>query len=182
MRHVLEGTEPWEIIEAENGEEAVAKAKDFRPDLVILDLAMPVMDGLTASREIAGLLPGVPILLHTLYSSPQVELEARKLGVRQVVPKAGSSVLISAVQNTLHTPVPSESPGRFSANRRAEDKIRELCNQLLAVKDETEHASALSELQKSLHQHIEHLRARVAKNTLALERRTRQGMPLSDAS
>ena len=48
MRPLLE-SEEWEIIEAENGKEAVSKAEEFRPNLVILDLVMPVMNGLRAS-------------------------------------------------------------------------------------------------------------------------------------
>src|ERR1700716_2357038 len=58
------------------------------PTSYILDLAMPVLDGLTASRDIAKVLPDIPILMHTLHWSAQVELEARMAGVRKVVPKS----------------------------------------------------------------------------------------------
>lgn len=110
MRRVLEGvSEQWEIIEAENGEDAVAKAQDFRPDLVILDLVMPLMDGLTASREIAKVLPNVPILMHTLYSSAEVGLEAGKVGVQKIVPKSDSIGLVSAVQDIFHSIPPAAS-------------------------------------------------------------------------
>src|SRR5437660_773883 len=104
MRRVLERVgEHWEIIEAENGEDAVAKAQDFRPEVVILDLVMPLKDGMAASREIAKVLPEVPILMHTLYSSPQVQLEAEKVGVLKVVPKSDTSVLVAAVQEVVHS-------------------------------------------------------------------------------
>ena len=79
MCHVLESVDDWDIVEAEHGEEAVAKAEEIRPNLVILDLVMPILDGLTASREIAKLLPEVPILLHTLYFSLEVLIEAQKV-------------------------------------------------------------------------------------------------------
>ena len=77
MRQVLEGAERnWEVVEAEDGDEAVAKAQELKPDLIIVDLVMPVMDGLMAAREIVKLLPDVPILMHTLYLSESVGQEA----------------------------------------------------------------------------------------------------------
>jgi DNA-binding NarL/FixJ family response regulator len=93
-----------EIFEAENGEDAVKQALKVKPDLIILDLAMPVIDGLTASREIAKVLPDIPILMHTLYSSVHVAFQARMAGVRTVVPKSDSRALLSAVRHTLNPP------------------------------------------------------------------------------
>jgi DNA-binding NarL/FixJ family response regulator len=178
MRQVVQSLdEQWEIAEAEDGRDAVAKARTLQPDLVILDLIMPGGDGLTASREIAELIPGVPILMHTLYMSPQVEFEAGKAGVRKVVPKSESSVLVSAIQDVLNAK-PSANPDANTAaapdaaGSRTEDKIRELCNRLFALKDETTHAPLAVELQALLHQHIEQLRARVAAYP-AIERRVR---------
>jgi DNA-binding NarL/FixJ family response regulator len=178
MCQVLQGLdEQWQITEAEDGKDAVAKARKLRPDLVILDLVMPGGDGLTAAREIAELLPDVPILMHTLYVSPQVEFEAGRVGVRKVVPKSESSVLISAIQEVLNSK-PAANPdaplAAHSAERRTEDKIRELCNRLFAMKDETAHAPLAIELQALLHKHIEQLRARVAAYP-AIERRVRVG-------
>jgi DNA-binding NarL/FixJ family response regulator len=181
MCQVLQGLdEQWQITEAEDGKDAVAKARKLRPDLVILDLVMPGGDGLTAAREIAELQPDVPILMHTLYVSPQVEFEAGRAGVRKVVPKSESSVLISAIQDVLNPKPPTDpaaAPGRAQGNgpdRRTEDKIRELCNRLFAMKDEGAHAPLAVELQALLHKHIEQLRARVAAYP-AIERRLRVG-------
>lgn len=183
MRQVLQAAgDGWEIIEAENGREAVAKALEFRPNLIIVDLVMPLMDGLTAAREIAQSLPDTPILMHTLYPFPQVKLEAGKAGVRKIVPKSDSSVLVSAVEDLL-SPQPESLPAPADAtsqdavtdNRRAEDRIRELCSQLFATKDDAAHASILVDLRKALHQHIEQLRARVAEFPV-VERRVRTGI------
>jgi CheY-like chemotaxis protein len=101
LRKLLEGAAPWEITDASNGEEAIAKAQELKPDLIVLDLVMPTMDGLTAARELSKLLPQVPLILHTLHSSPQVDLEAQKVGIRQVVPKAESHTLIEAIKKIL---------------------------------------------------------------------------------
>lgn len=104
MREVLETVEPeWEIIEAEGGREAVAKAQELTPSLIILDLVMPSMDGLTAARKIGKLMPDVPVMMHTMYWSPRVTLLARSVGVRKVVAKSDSNALVSAVRDLLHS-------------------------------------------------------------------------------
>jgi DNA-binding NarL/FixJ family response regulator len=101
LRHLLQDSNSWEIVEAVNGQEAISTTVELRPDLVILDLVMPVMDGLTAAREISRILPEVPLLMCTMHTSRQLEAEARKFGVRGIVSKADSSLLLSLVQQLL---------------------------------------------------------------------------------
>lgn len=104
MLKVLVQTHPgWEVCaEAENGQEAVAKVREHKPDLVVMDLAMPVKDGITASREISAAVPGVRIVMHTLHYSPELELEAKKVGVQRVIAKVNSSDdLIRAMEELL---------------------------------------------------------------------------------
>ena len=91
----------WEIVGVENGRDAIAKAQELRPNLIILDLVMPEMDGLRAAREISKLLPETPMLMYTMHWSPQVEMEAQKVGVRRVVSKADNRLLFSLVQQFL---------------------------------------------------------------------------------
>ena len=116
LRELLKA-EGWEIVEAANGKEAVARTQETKPHLVILDLAMPSMDGLTASREITKLLPDTPIIMHTLYSSPHVEMEGRKVGVRKMIAKSESSHLLSAIRELLdlETSGTTQTPSRTSA-------------------------------------------------------------------
>jgi two-component system, chemotaxis family, chemotaxis protein CheY len=187
MRHVLEGLGRWEIIEAVNGMEAVERAQEFRPQLIILDLAMPVMDGLTASREIAKILPGTPVLLHTLHSSTQVELEAGKSGVLKIVPKSEASALLSAVQEALHakplgsgTAYEAGSPEKAGL-RRTEDRIRGLSIQLLTTKDDKIVEATLLELRDVLHRHIENFRTRLGQYPVVQERRARSAIAAWDA-
>lgn len=97
----LEGQGHWEVLEASNGLDAVLWAREQKPDLVILDLAMPLLDGFRVAREIGKALPAIPILMHTLYWSPRVELEAMKVGVRKAIPKSDSSSLVSVVREML---------------------------------------------------------------------------------
>lgn len=101
LRAVLEGAGPWEIFEAANGEEALKLARERVFDLFLLDLAMPRMDGIRAARAIASQYPNVPILMHTLYSSRRIEIEALKAGVRKVVPKSDAATIVAAVRELL---------------------------------------------------------------------------------
>lgn len=72
----------WEVCaEVEDGQQAVLKATELKPDIIILDLAMPVMNGLQAAGEISLVLPSVPIVLYTLHDLPVIQLEAKKFGI-----------------------------------------------------------------------------------------------------
>jgi DNA-binding NarL/FixJ family response regulator len=101
IKQKLEHHADWVCIEAENGEQAVAKATELKPEIIILDVAMPVMDGLTAAREIVKLLPAVPIVIHTVHFSEQLKWEAKKIGVREVLPKADLASLVGVVEALL---------------------------------------------------------------------------------
>jgi len=101
LRRLLEKSGTWDITEAEDGQQAVSKALELRPDMIVLDLAMPSKDGLTAAREISAALPQTPLLMLTMHKSPQVEVEAQKVGIRRVLSKSDSSLLIPATQELL---------------------------------------------------------------------------------
>jgi DNA-binding NarL/FixJ family response regulator len=86
--------------EAEDGRAAVEKALDLKPDLVVIDLVMPRLSGLAASREISRGLPGVPIVMHSVHVLPEHEEEAKKNGVSRVVPKSELNT-ISVIRELL---------------------------------------------------------------------------------
>jgi DNA-binding NarL/FixJ family response regulator len=94
----------WHVCaEATNGREAVEKAGEFKPDLIILDLSMPVMGGLEAAREILAASPHVPILLFTNHAVSAVALDAQKIGIRRVLNKTNKGdELTLAVESLLH--------------------------------------------------------------------------------
>ena len=73
--------------EAENGKEGIQVAKQIRPDVIILDLSMPVMNGLDAASELRKTLPNTPIILFTLYGDSLSKTDASKAGVSLVLPK-----------------------------------------------------------------------------------------------
>jgi DNA-binding NarL/FixJ family response regulator len=103
--------------EAENGENAIARVKELTPDLVILDLQMPVMNGLDAARRIAQIAPQLPMLMFTMYSSEYLITEARAVGIKDVFSKSAgvSDGLISAIQKILGSEGGSENASRNSA-------------------------------------------------------------------
>jgi DNA-binding NarL/FixJ family response regulator len=103
IRTVLECDSRFEVCgSVRNGADALIRAQELHPDVIILDLAMPVMNGFEAARKIAAILPDIPILLYTLTDSPQVRLEAANAGIREVVIKsAGPHLLIGAVEKAL---------------------------------------------------------------------------------
>lgn len=104
-------THGWEVCgQAENGVEAVRMTGELNPDVVILDLAMPSMDGLTAARQISESLPTIPIVMHTLHDLPQLELEAKKNGVSCIVPKSESVRIISVIDELTSARVSPRSP------------------------------------------------------------------------
>ena len=104
LKTTLENYSNWEVCgQATNGLEAVQKAAELHPDLIILDFAMPVMDGLGAARRILSASPSVPILIFTNYYFPSLLVEADSVGVRQVIDKgvAGNELLF-AVETVLN--------------------------------------------------------------------------------
>jgi CheY-like chemotaxis protein len=81
----------WEVCgEAVNGQDAIDKAQDLKPDLIVLDLSMPVMNGLEAAPVLRHMMPTVPIILFTLYHSAVLEQRASSAGVTTVISKADS--------------------------------------------------------------------------------------------
>jgi DNA-binding NarL/FixJ family response regulator len=93
----------WEVCgEATDGREVVAKAVELRPDLVILDFKMPVANGIKASAEISSSTPNIPIVMYTLYKTPELEVAAKLVGIRQIVGKEdGAKHLVSAIETEL---------------------------------------------------------------------------------
>ena len=85
--------------EAENGLQAIEKAQELRPDLIVMDLSMPVMNGIDAARALKSLLPAVPIIIFSEYSDVLSEDAARSAGVSALVSKSKHiSVLLGTMR------------------------------------------------------------------------------------
>jgi DNA-binding NarL/FixJ family response regulator len=102
IRTIIESDAELEVCaEAVNGLEAVAKALESWPDVAVIDFQMPVMDGLKATRSIKRLMPFLPILLFTLYSSPQLEWESKQAGADMVLLKVEGSMRLPGVIHSI---------------------------------------------------------------------------------
>lgn len=111
LRRLLEQHSEWEVVaEARNGRDAVETFAACAPDVTLMDLQMPEMNGLDASRHLGQKHPGTPILIVTLDASKQLEDEARKIGVMGVCPKSQIQCVIRATEALLggHTYFPSD--------------------------------------------------------------------------
>ncbi len=104
IRALLSLNEDITIVgEASDGKEAIAKAEELKPDVVVMDIAMPGMDGLEATRRIKKILPDTKMLVLTQYDNREYILSAIKAGAAGYVPKrALGSELVSAVRSVYH--------------------------------------------------------------------------------
>ena len=114
LRALIKLHPDWQICgEADDGREVVAKAAELHPDLVVLDFKMPLADGIKASSEIFSSMPTTPIVMYTLYRTPELEVAAKLVGIRQVIAKEdGGKYLLSAIETELLAKNPATSPGQ----------------------------------------------------------------------
>jgi DNA-binding NarL/FixJ family response regulator len=103
VRSVLESRRDVDICEAQNGAEAVEKTKEMNPDLVILDVSMPVLDGFTAARQIKEVSPLTRILMFSLHRTEAFVRVAQKIGASGYLTKTeDAQTLLNAVEAALH--------------------------------------------------------------------------------
>ena len=89
--------------EAENGKEAIARALELHPDLIVLDLSMPVMNGLDAARELKRLMPTVPLIMYSAFGDVFGEQQARLIGISELVSKSQpAAILVNKARSLLY--------------------------------------------------------------------------------
>jgi two-component system cell cycle response regulator DivK len=104
IRDMLSGT-GYEILEAENGEEALAAVAKQRPDLILMDIQMPVLDGYEATRRLRTdpALSSTPIIAVTSYAPIGEEEKAREVGCNEFMLKPYSPrELLAKIWHYLH--------------------------------------------------------------------------------
>jgi DNA-binding NarL/FixJ family response regulator len=103
LRRLLERERDWQVCgEASNGIEAIEGVERFKPDVVVMDLAMPIMNGLQAGPEIAKAHPRLPMLLISVQEvSNQLAWEARNAGYRGAVTKSGGDEVLKGIEALL---------------------------------------------------------------------------------
>jgi len=102
VRSILEDRDGWEVVaEAANGKEAIEKALATKPDVVVLDYSLPLMNGLEVTRQICDRLPGTEVLIFTIHDTDNLVLEVLGAGAdesqaagwrRSSIPRTSSPV------------------------------------------------------------------------------------------
>ena len=109
LRKLLETDSAVRVVgEAGNGRDAIRLATDLRPDILLLDLLMPVTPGLAALRELSALTPPVRTLLLTAHAGDSDIIEALQLGARGIVMKHSATELLF---KSIHTVMAGQVPG-----------------------------------------------------------------------
>jgi two-component system, chemotaxis family, chemotaxis protein CheY len=106
---------------AENGELGVRRFRDLKPDLVLLDLAMPDIDGFEAARQMQAIDPSVPIIAFTLLDPWGLESAARKAGICRVVSKSEGWKLVESIEDIVSE---MQGSGRLKSKSRGVQETR----------------------------------------------------------
>jgi DNA-binding NarL/FixJ family response regulator len=101
VRTILESQSEWSVVaEAQNGLEAVDRARETKPDIALLDISMPHLNGLEATKQILGQLPETQVLILTMHESDELVREVLAAGARGYVLKTDAKRdLVSAVRS-----------------------------------------------------------------------------------
>jgi two-component system, NarL family, invasion response regulator UvrY len=111
LRRVLQSKPGWEVCEASDGESAVEMFKAQSPDVVIMDLQMPGLNGIETSAKILAIEPAAKIVMFTQHASGALEQHAREMGVRSVVSKTDTFRMLGMIEE-LVGPTSSDASAR----------------------------------------------------------------------
>jgi DNA-binding NarL/FixJ family response regulator len=112
VQGILHAFPEWQLCgEAQNGQEAIRLAEAVKPDMIIMDVSMPGLNGLEATRIIRNMLPNVKILLLTLHSSTELVRSAFRAGARGYVLKSDAEHELVRALNVLAGDGTYVSPG-----------------------------------------------------------------------
>jgi DNA-binding NarL/FixJ family response regulator len=99
LLHLLNTRSKWTVVgEASDGPEAILKAQELMPDVVIMDLSMPQMNGLKATKAIRRVAPEAEVLIFTQHDSPTLVWQAKDAGARGYLLKSDAQNLLKAVE------------------------------------------------------------------------------------
>ncbi len=111
LRSTIEGHRGWEICgEARTGREAVAKSRELRPDIVVMDFAMPELNGIEATRQIRAAVPRTEVLILSMHESERLVHEMLVAGARGYILKTDAGEFLVAALQALSEHKPYFTP------------------------------------------------------------------------
>ena len=171
LREQLSQREGWEICgEAANGREAVRMASKLEPDVAVIDLSMPELNGLEATRQIRRDLPNTEVLIFTMHETEQLIREVLSAGARGYVLKSDAGLHLTSAVEALANGKPfftskvsealldaflksSAKPDEGSVFRTLTEREREIVQMLAEGKSNKEIANKLSISVKTVETH-----------------------------
>ena len=152
VREILETEQDWEVCaEAATGREAVAMTSAHRPDIVVLDLSMPELNGLQAARQIHDLFPKTGLLIFTMHDPLELLDELKPFGVGNCILKTVLHQLADAVRSICQQSRGSETLRRSQIDENEDvstemltDLERQIVQMLAQARNNQEIAAALS--------------------------------------
>jgi len=177
IRRGLENAGEEVVGEASNGEEAVTLARETQPDIVLMDLSMPVLDGVSATRRIIGEFPDIKVVVLTMHDDPPLTRSALEAGASAYLTKgtsfadvldtlrrvlAGEEVLSPQLAASMLTVVEAEDPGEELLSSRQTEIL-----QMIADGQSTKQvARELGITQKTVHNHLNAIYRRLDTQSL----------------
>jgi len=145
VRVLLQSRRGWKVCgEAVDGRDAVEKAKQLKPDVIVMDVSMPNLNGLDATREIRRVLPETGVLVLSQHSSPGMMKAALKAGAQGYVVKSSASRDLIAALESIGQPetspriastavpggLPDSADSAVQTLRAREERFREAMNNM----------------------------------------------------
>src|SRR5262245_58432100 len=114
LRGILEDYDGWHVCgEAANGREAIELALELKPDIVVMDLAMPELNGIEATKQIKKLLPQIEVVILTMHDTEELIYSALQAGARGFVLKSNDELeLVRAIREITTQRHPSTLSSR----------------------------------------------------------------------
>lgn len=172
MASLLSLHDDFQVVgEAANGAEALEISRQVKPDVVLMDIQMPVLDGVEATRQLLDILPAVKVLVLTTYDNEQYIVDAVRNGASGYLLKDAGSDQIAAAVRAVHGGFTSLSPGvseKLLANiggapgagnpkTKLTAREREVLELLRQGKNNSEIAAALNITDRTVREHISHI-------------------------
>jgi DNA-binding NarL/FixJ family response regulator len=125
LLHVLLEPDYQVVGTAEDGQSLIAAAQALRPDIILTDVDLPVLNGIEAARELHEALPGCRIIFHSGHNEPEVMAAAFSAGASGYLIKGSSESLLSSIRTVIrhvwmneHKPVAGKTPAYAGSHER----------------------------------------------------------------